>query len=139
MGWILELTRFHGPNVVSYEVFRGTSRTPVIGAHLPMITLDHLPDLKEALERYRSQDLILMGNLNMYLDEAQNLRSHLVIDMLTEFALINLMSQSRQVRLRLLKTWAKVLQGTVLRARCDYVLGTDRGLFELMGIRDTMN
>ena len=98
MGWILELTRFHGPNVVSYEVVRGTSRTPVIGAHLPMITLDHLPDLKEALERYRSQDLILMGNLNMYLDEAQNLRSHLVIDMLTEFALINLMSQSQQRR-----------------------------------------
>ena len=67
--WSLELTRFHWPNIVSCEVFRGTSRTPIIGAYLPPTTLSHLPNLEEFLERFRVQDPILMEYINMELDE----------------------------------------------------------------------
>ena len=81
-GWILELTRFHRPNVVSCEDIRGTSRTPIIGVYLPPTTLDHLPNLEESLESFQFQDPILKGGINLDLDEAQKPRSHLVADIM---------------------------------------------------------
>ena len=112
------MTRFHGPNVVSCEVVRGTYRTPIIGAYLLPTTLDHLPDIEEALEQFRGQDPILMGDLNVDLDEAQNQCSQLVANMLLEFGLIDLMHHFRQHRrFRHLKTWTQIRQGTVLMER----------------------
>ena len=34
-GWSVELTRFHGPNMVSCELFSGTQQTPIVGSYLP--------------------------------------------------------------------------------------------------------
>ena len=48
-GCSVEATQFHGTNVVSCEVITDGKRTPIIGAYLPPSTLDHLPDLEEAL------------------------------------------------------------------------------------------
>ena len=50
-GRSIESTRFHGSNVVIYEVFTG-KHTPVIDAYLPLSNLDHLPYLEEALTRF---------------------------------------------------------------------------------------
>ena len=82
------------------------------------------------MARFRGQNSIVLGDLNVDLDEAQNLRSQLVSDFLTEFGLINLMHHFRK-RLRCcnLKTWTQVRQVTVSRAGCNYILGTDRHLF----------
>ena len=44
-GWSVELTRFHGPNLVIFEVVAGGNQTLLIGAYLPSSTLEHLPDL----------------------------------------------------------------------------------------------
>ena len=84
------MTRFHGKNVVSCEFIRGTSGNPIIGSNLPPNTLAHINDIDNTLERFRGQYPILMGDINVDLDEAQNPRSHLVADMLMEFVLINL-------------------------------------------------
>ena len=52
-GWGIKSTRFHSPNVVSYEIITGHNHTPLVGAYLPPLTLDHLPDLKEALQIFK--------------------------------------------------------------------------------------
>ena len=93
--WSLESTRFHWLNVVSCDVVRGSPRTPLIGAYLSPTMLTHLPDIEKALEHFRCQYLILMGDLNVELYEDQNLRIQIVADMLTEFGLINLMRHFR--------------------------------------------
>ena len=118
MVWSLESTRFHGTNVVRCEFSRGTARAPIILVYLPQTTLANLLDLKEALERFRGKEPILMVYPNMYLDEAQNLLSHIVSNILMEFSLINLMHHFRKhLRFRHLKTWTQVQQVTVLRVR----------------------
>ena len=52
-GWGIESMRFHGTNVVSCEIFTGHTRTPIVGAYLPPSTLEHLPDLYEALQHFK--------------------------------------------------------------------------------------
>ena len=47
--WSMDSMHFHRPNMVKCKVVFGGQRTPFIGAYLPPSTLDHLPDLEEAL------------------------------------------------------------------------------------------
>ena len=47
-GWSIDSTRFYGPNVVRCEVVAG-KRTSLIRAYFPPSSLEHLPDLAEAL------------------------------------------------------------------------------------------
>ena len=56
--------------------------------------------------------------------------------MLKEFGLIVLMRHFRQRHsFRYLNMWTRVRQGTVLRVRCDYIIGKDHRLFKIVGIR----
>ena len=73
----------------------------------------------------------------MDLDHAQKPRSYLVAYLLTEFGLIDLMHHFRKrLHFRHLKTWTHIHQGTLLKERCDYILGTDIHLLYIVGIRD---
>ena len=74
-GWSLELTLFHGPNMVICKVVSGTSPTLIIVAYLLTSTLDHLPNLEEDLARFWGKYPIMLGYINMDLDEDQNPRS----------------------------------------------------------------
>ena len=62
VGWGIDSTRYHGPNVVICELITGLTYTPLIGAYLPLSTLEHLPNLEEALRR--SRDPIVYRDLN---------------------------------------------------------------------------
>ena len=115
-GWGIESTRYHRPNVVSCEIVTGLTQTPLVGTYLPPLALEHLPDLEEALQRFR--DPILLGDLNVDLDKARILRIQQVADLLTEYGPVYLVHHFRQCRrFRNLKTWYQVRQGTVLRLR----------------------
>ena len=46
-GCSIELTCLHGPNVVRCEAITDRKWTPIIGAYLPLSTLDNLLDLEE--------------------------------------------------------------------------------------------
>ena len=89
--WGLEFRCFHGTNMVSYKVVTGMSRTPTVGSYLPPSTLSHLHVLEEALSLFWGQDPIILVDINVQLDEAQNLHSHIIADLLKKFGLINLM------------------------------------------------
>ena len=71
-GWIIESARFHGFNMVSCEVINGGKRTLLIGAYLPNSTLENLTYLEEALTRFRDQYPIVLGDLNVNIDQSQN-------------------------------------------------------------------
>ena len=93
--------------------------------------MEHLNGLEEDLQRFR--DPIVLGDLDGDLEEARRLR---ISDLLAEYGLIDLVQQFRQRRrLYDLKTWSQVSQCTVLQSRCDYILGTDRHRFEIVGTR----
>ena len=63
-GRIVESTRFHGPNVVIFELVSGDQRTPLIRAYLLPSTLDSLPDLEEVLNLFPVREPVVLGDLN---------------------------------------------------------------------------
>ena len=124
--------------MVSCKLVTRLIRTPLVGAYLPPSTLEHLPDLEEALKRFK--DPIVLGGLNVDLNKARILRSQQVADLIVEYGLIYLVSHyCQRHRFRNLKTWSQVQQGTVLWSRCDYIFGPDRHRFELIGIHNMWN
>ena len=92
--------------MVSCEVVTGTSWTLIVGSYLLPSTFSHLPDLEESLARFQVQYPIVLVDLNVNMDEAQNPRSRLVSNLLTEFVLIDFMHHFRQLlRFHNLKMW----------------------------------
>ena len=88
VGWGVESTHYHGANVVSCNILTGLTWTPLVRAYLPPLTLEYLPDLEEALQRFSNP--ISLGDLNVDLGEARILRSQIVSDLLTEYGIIDL-------------------------------------------------
>ena len=69
--------------MVSCEIVTWLTRNPLVGAYLLPSTLEHLPDVKEALQWFKGQDIIFLGDINVDLDDAQSLQSQRVADLLT--------------------------------------------------------
>ena len=80
VNWVIKSTRYHGTNVVSCKIVTGLNWTLFVGAYLPSSTLEHLPELEEALQR--SKDPIFLGCFNVDLDKARIPRSQQVADIL---------------------------------------------------------
>ena len=58
--------------------------------------LEHLPDFKEAMQRFKVLEPIVLGYINVDIDNAQNSRSQQVVDLLMEFGLTDLVQNFRQ-------------------------------------------
>ena len=130
-GLIIESTRFHGPNVLIWEVINDGKRAAIIGTYLPHSTLEHLPDFEEALTHFQDQDPILLGDINANIDQSQNPHSQQISDLLMEFRIMDLLHQLWKLwRFGHMKTWYQLRQGRNMRARCDYILRTDRSRFK---------
>ena len=63
---------FHEPNVVICGIITGKYWTLIVGAYLPPSMLAHLLDLEKDLAHFQGQEPIMLGDLDMDLDETQN-------------------------------------------------------------------
>ena len=54
------------------------------------MTLEHFPDVKEVLQKFKSMCPIFLGDLNVDLDVDRSSWSQRMADLLTEFGLIDL-------------------------------------------------
>ena len=75
-------------NVVSCKIVIGLIWTPLVGAYLPPLMLEHLPGLEEALQHFR--DPIFLGGLNVDIDKARSLRIQCIPGLLAEYGVIDL-------------------------------------------------
>ena len=64
VGWWVEST--------CCEIVTGTTWTLPVGAYLPPLTLEHLTDLEEALQRFRYP--VVLGDFNVDPNKARNSR-----------------------------------------------------------------
>jgi exonuclease III len=135
-NWHIESQQRHGPNVLSFLLISGSQITPVIGAYLPPTHLDDIPHLIAALQRF-PQPPIVMGDLNVNLDNLLSPRNQQVAALLATYGLEDLLHHFQQRKpYRARNTWHQSRQGVLYHSRCDYILGTDRRLFEMVGIRE---
>ena len=132
----IESTRFHGPNVLSCILVQGDSRMPIVGAYLPPSTLDHLPDFEQAMERFSNYpNVTVLGDFNANIYDLANLRNQTIANCFSNYGLLDLLAHFKQrYRYRDHSTWFQVREGTLVKSRCDYILGTDRRLFEKVGL-----
>ena len=95
---------YHGLTVVICKLVVRLTRTPLVSAYLPPLTCKHLPDIEEALKRFKEP--IVLGEINVHLDEARSLLIQQVENLLAEYGIIDLVRHFRQCcRFRNLKTW----------------------------------
>ena len=136
-NWHLESTLRHGPNIISCILVSGDQRTPLIGVYLPPSHLNDLPHLTTALERFPNQPPIVLGDLNVDLRRPQSNRTQAVAATLATYGLEDMLYHFKQRKaFTHRQTWWQFRAGTLIRSRCDYILGTDRRLFETAGLRD---
>ena len=61
--------------MVSCEIVTGPDQNPRVGVYLPPLTLEHLTDVEEELQRFKGQDIIILEYLNVDLDDTRKLWS----------------------------------------------------------------
>ena len=84
--------------------------------------------------------LIVMGYLNTDIGWTQNPWNQQVADFLDLVGLIDLLAHFRQrLQFRNRQMWCQVCQGKVMRLHCDYIIRSDRRLFETVVIRNIHN
>ena len=136
--WQVESVRHHGPNVISFQLVAASRRWGVIGAYVPPSDLDTVEYIIQAFEALpRAIPPILLGDLNVDLDNPRDERGQAIT---TEMAVLGLEDLLLHFRLRRSyrhgMTYMQHRNGETVRARCDYLLGTDRRMFTNVSIRD---
>ena len=72
-------------------------------------------------------DTTVLGELNADIGKSQKPRSQKVANLLMEFRMMNLLHHFQQsCQFRHTIVWYQVIQGSVIQARCDYILGKDQ-------------
>jgi exonuclease III len=136
-NWHIESLLCHGPNILSCILVSGTQRTPLIEAYLPPSNLTDLPHLTTALDRFPNEAPLLLGDLNVDLLNLRPPRNQQVAEVITAYGLEDMLHHFQQRKaFTHQKTWWQNREGKIIRSRCDYILGTDRRLFETVSIRD---
>ena len=74
--------------MLSCDIVTGLTHTPLIRVYLTPSTMEHLPDLEEALQRFRGT--ISIGGLNVELDKARSLWIQRVLVLLADYGCIDL-------------------------------------------------
>ena len=139
-GWDIDPTRFHGPNLVIFEIVTRINQTNLIRSYLPRSNMDRLPDLEEVLNDFLGRDPIFMGYLNTNVSYTVNPWNQQVADFLAYFRMLDLLNHFRQrLRFRIKKTCWQVRISKLLCYRWNYIFGSDLRLFKTMGIRDLRN
>ena len=77
------------------KVIVSGKRNPLIGTYVPNSTLEHLPELEEAMTRFRDQDPIVLGYLNTDIGQSHNHISQQVVDLMIEFEMADLLHHFR--------------------------------------------
>jgi hypothetical protein len=95
-NWVIEDTKIFGPNVLSCLLISGERKTHLVGCYLPPTSLDDLPKLEAALQRFPDVPPVLLGDLNADLHDLTNVRNQQLSSSLTNFGLFDLLPHFRQ-------------------------------------------
>ena len=74
--------RIHRPNLVRCEIVTEPTRTPLVGSYLTPLMTEYLPDIEETVQWFKVRDTIILGDLNVDLDDTRSLWSHYLANLL---------------------------------------------------------
>jgi exonuclease III len=128
----VESQQRHGPNVISCILRTGRLQYPIIGAYIPPDDTTTLSYILDASQQFQGQPIILMGDINVDLRAATPTdRDAEIMALLSTLGLEDMSAHFIQRQgFRHGNTWHMMREGTMLKARCDYILGTNRRIFQ---------
>jgi hypothetical protein len=135
----VESQQRHGPNVISCILRTGHLQHPIIGAYIPPGDTTTLSYISDASQRFfQGQPIILMGDINVDLrTTTPDNRDAEIMALLSTLGLEDMSTHFIQRQgFRHGNTWHMMREGTRLEARCDYILGTDRRIFQYIRLKN---
>lgn len=136
--WQVESEMRHGPNVISFLLISGQRRFFMIGVYIPPNDTLTLTQIQEARDRYANMPVIMMGDLNVDLNDPNpDDRTIEIMGLLSSFGLEDMASHFRQrAGFRHGDTWHMVREGELISSKCDYILAPDRRIFQFIRIKE---
>ena len=126
-AWHLESTKHFGDNVIASTLVMGQERMTIVGVYIPPSETDSrtLHQLEKALKKRRSDTTIILGDLNVELDNRKDARSVEIAEVINGFNLRNLAKHFKQRGKsgQHWWTWRQIREGKPISAKCDYILG----------------
>ena len=129
-----------GPNVMVCQVVTGAKRWHIVGAYIAPEDEVTMETVVKAIGRKPpGAELMVAGDFNLDIlapegRRAENIATDLATAGVEDMAQHFMPRGKRWCRDR--RTWDMKRQGQVVRSRTDYILGTDRRLFQNVAVRD---
>jgi hypothetical protein len=133
--WIVESVKHFGSDVISFQLATGQKRYSCVGGYIPPKDEPIIESIGKAFDSLPKGPRILLGDLNVNLNNPRNDRGLQIATMVEDLGLEDLISHFHQkCNYRETSTWWMQRGNLIIKAKCDYILGFDRGLFTKIAI-----
>ena len=137
---MVEAIHQFGANIIACQMAMGERQLYIVGCYLALGYGVKIWGVEMAMKEWpRGTDLIVAGDLNVYLEKAGGQgRDKEIAAMVTTAGLEDILGcflPQRHTWCRDRRTWAIVRQERVVRFRTDYILGYDRQILRNVSIQ----
>jgi exonuclease III len=135
--WTVESVKRFGSDVISFQLATGQKRYSCVGGYIPPKDESTIESIGKAFDSLPKGPRILLGDLNVNLNNPRNDRGLQIATLVADLGLEDLISHFHQkCNYREKFTWWMRRGNSIIKAKCDYILGSERGLFTKIAIRN---
>jgi exonuclease III len=135
--WTVESVKRFGSDVISFQLATGQKWYSCVGGYTPPNDESIIESICKAFDSFPKGPRILLGDLNVNLNNPRNDHGLQIATMVADLGLEDLISHLNQkCNYREKFTWWMRRGNSIIKAKCDYILGSDRGLFTKIAIHN---
>jgi exonuclease III len=135
--WTVESVKCFGSDVISFQLATGQKSYSWVGGYIPPKDESISESIGRAFYSFPKGPIILLGDLNVNLNNPRNDRGLHIATMVSYLGLEDLISHSHQKCKDMEKfTWWMRRGNSMIKAKCDYILDSERGLFTKIAIHN---
>jgi hypothetical protein len=126
-----------GSDIISFQLETGQKRYSCVGGYTPPKDESIIESIGKAFDSLPKGPMILLGDLNVNLNNPRNNRGFQIATMVAYLGLEDLISHFHQkCNYREKFKWWMRRGNSIIKAKCDYILGLGRGLFTKIAIHN---
>jgi hypothetical protein len=135
--WTVESVKPFGSDAISFQLETGQKRYSCVGGCIPPKDESIIESIGKAFDILPKGPRILLGDMNVNLNNPRNGRGLQIATVVADLGLEDLISHFHQKCNDWEKfTWWMRRGNSIIKAKCDYILGSERGLFTKTAIRN---
>jgi hypothetical protein len=124
-------------DVVSFQLATGQKRYSCVGGYIPPKDESTIESIGKVFDSLSKGPRIMLGDLNVNLNNPRNDWGLQIATIVADLGLEDLISHFHQkCNYREKFTWWMRRGSSIIKAKCDYILGSERGIFTKIAIRN---